>query len=76
MHAAEQPAEAKRDSDRRVRLRFDRDAQRTLERACGLARRPVGGIGEVGGAVDGVVIEILSGVRRVAGNAAGLFLGG
>ncbi len=75
MHAAEQPAQAKRDSDRGVRLRLDGIAQRPLERAGGLARRAIGAIGNIGGAVAGLAVKVLGGIRHVVGDAAGLFLG-
>ena len=60
VHSAEQPSERERDRYSRIRLFFD-----------GVAQCPLKGTGGVGGAVDGLVIEILGGIRHFTG----LFLG-
>ena len=60
MHSAEQPSERERDSYGRIRLFFD-----------GVAQCPLKGTGGVGGAVDGLAIEVLGRIRHFTG----LFLG-
>jgi len=60
VHSAEQPSERECDRYSRIRLFFD-----------GVAQCPLKGTGGVGGAVDGLVIEILGGIRHFTG----LFLG-
>ena len=60
MHSAEQPSERERDRYSRIRLFFD-----------GVAQCPLKGTGGLGGAVDGLPIEVLGGIRHFTG----LFLG-
>jgi hypothetical protein len=57
VHSAEQPSERERDRCSRIGLFFD-----------GVAQRPLKGTGGLGGAVDGLVIEIfLGGIRHFTG---------
>jgi hypothetical protein len=60
VHSAAQPSERKRDRCSRMGLIFD-----------GVAQRPLKGTGGLGGAVDGLITEILGGTRHFTG----LFLG-
>jgi Hydantoinase B/oxoprolinase len=60
VHSAEYPSERERDRYSRIRLFFD-----------GVAQCPLEGTGGLGGAVDGLTIEVLGGIRHFTG----LFLG-
>ncbi len=56
VHSSEQPSEAERDGYCRIRLIFDGVAQCLLK-----------GTGGLGGAVDGLAIEVLGGIRYFTG---------
>ena len=75
MHAAEQPADAERDDRSRIRLRLDGISQRQLEGAGSLSRGRGGGIGDLGGAVARLAVEVRGGILHFAGDIAGLLLG-
>ncbi len=75
MHAAEQPADAERDDHSRIRLRLDGMSQRPLEGAGSLSRGRGRGIGDLGGAVARLAVEVRGGILHFAGHIAGLLLG-
>jgi len=58
MRAAKEPAEPERDGDRGIGLRFDGVAHCAFKRAGGLLRRFIGAVGQIGGSVARVLIDI------------------
>jgi hypothetical protein len=75
VHAAEQPADAERDDHSRIRLRLDGISPRPLEGAGNLLRGRGRGIGDLGGAVARLAVEVRGGILHFAGHIAGLLLG-
>jgi hypothetical protein len=75
VHSTQEPANAERNKNRRIGLRFDRVAQRTFKRRSGSSGGGHGVIRYLRSAVPRLSIQILCGAFDLVGNSFNLGLG-